>query len=208
MGQLAYLAHETRPDIAWAVSRLASSLAAPTKGGWERVKRLLRYLAGTRNLGLCYKPSSEPLRVETYVDSSFAADTNKGKSITGFVAYISGGPVLWKSHLQSTIADSRNASEYIALYESAVASVSLHNLLNEMGITIEGTCLIHEDNDGSRRLAMSGLGQKKSRHLLTKYHYVQELCKENMVKVKRIAYSEQQADLLTKGSHTGKVHSH
>ncbi len=73
---------------------------------------------------------------------------------------------------------------------------------------LEDTCLIYEDNDGSRRLAMNGMGQKKARHLETKYHYVQELCRQNKVKVVRIPTGEQTADLLTKGSHTTKVHSH
>ncbi len=208
LGQLAYLANGTRPDIAWAVSRLASNISAPTKGGWDRAKRVLRYLNGTRGFGLQYKPCHDPLTVETYVDSSFATDKNKGKSITGYITHINGGPILWKSHLQSTVADSPNASEYIALYESAVASVSLRNLLSEIGVTLNGTCLIHEDNDGSRRLAMSGLGQKKARHLSTKHHYVQELCRNHEVKVARIASGEQPADLLTKGSHTGKMYSY
>ncbi len=67
--------------------------------------------------------------------------------------------------------------------------------------------MIYEDNDGSRRLAMNGMGQKKARHLETKHHYVQELCRLNRVKVVRIPTGEQPADLLTKGSHTGKMHS-
>ncbi len=60
LGQLAYLANGTRPDIAWAVARLASEIIAPTKGGWERVKRLLRYLNGTRDSGLHYGPTERP----------------------------------------------------------------------------------------------------------------------------------------------------
>ncbi len=208
LGQLSYLANGTRPDLAWAVNRTASGMAAPTKGKWERIKRLLRYLNGTKNLGLWYRPRSEGAKVETYVDSSFAADNNKGKSITGYIVYVNGGPIAWKSHLQDTVADSPNASEYIALYEAAKESVSLHNLLNKAGLKLEGTCLVHEDNDGSRRLAMCGMGQKKARHLDTKYHYVQELCKLGKVKVARVATKDQPADLLTKGSHTGKTHEH
>ncbi len=42
------------------------------------------------------------------------------------------------------------------------ARVILHNLMKESGINLEDTCLIHEDNDGSRRLAMNGMGQKKA----------------------------------------------
>ncbi len=121
---------------------------------------------------------------------------------------IGGGPVIWKSHLQSTVADSPNAAEYIALYESAVASVSLHNLVSEIGIELTKTCVIYEDNNGSRRLAMDGMGQKKARHLETKHHLVQELCSQGKVTVERIPTKDQPADLLTKGSHTGKQFSH
>ncbi len=206
LGQLAYLANGTRPGITWAVARLASGISEPTKGQWERIKRLLRYLNGTKDLGLFYKASNEPLRLETCVDSSFAVDVRNGKSVTGYVTYLNGGPILWKNHLQSTVADSPNAAEYIALYESAVTSMGLHNLVKECGVSLEGTCLIHEDNDGSRRLAMNGMGQKKSRHLLTKNHYIQELCRDKKVEVVRIASGEQPADLLTKGSHTCKAH--
>ncbi len=74
LGQLAYLANGTRPDLAWAVSRLASKISSPTRGAWERIKRLLRYLNGTKELGLHYEPSDAPLELETFVDSSFAVD--------------------------------------------------------------------------------------------------------------------------------------
>ncbi len=208
LGQLAYLANATRPDITWAVARLASGIQEPTRGQWERVKRLLRYLSGTKGLGLKFIPCKELLKLETFVDSSFAVDSKKGRSVTGFIVYLNGGPVLWKSHLQSTVADSPNAAEYIALYESAVASMGLHNLVKESGMILEETCKIYEDNDGSRRLAMSGMGQKKARHLQTKHHYVQELCGTGKVKVLRIPTGDQPVDLLTKGSHTGKLHAY
>ncbi len=78
-------------------------------------------------------------------------------------------------------------AEYIALHEAAVSSVGLHNLVNEVGIKIEDTCELFEDNDGARRLAMSGMGQKKARHLQTKHHYIQELCREGRVKVLRVS---------------------
>ncbi len=86
--------------------------------------------------------------------------------------------------------------------------MGLRNLLKESGIPLEETRIIYEDNDGSRRLAMNGMGQKKARHLETKHHYVQELCGKNVVKVVRVPSGEQPADLLTNRSHTGKVHSH
>ncbi len=114
---------------------------------------------------------------------------------------------MWKSHLQSTIADSSQAAEYIALYEAAVSSMGSSNLLSELGVST-GSPTLWEDNDGSRRLATSGLGQKKGRHLKIKYHYVQQLCKEIQVEVKRVDGDEQTADILTKGSHRAQTFSY
>ncbi len=206
LGQLAYLANGTRPDLTWAVSRLASEISSPSKGAWERIKRLLRYLNGTKELGLRYKPNEGALELETFVDSSFAADKRRGRSVTGFVTYLNGGVIIWKSRLQDTVADSPNAAEYIALYDSAKAKMGLRYLFEVIGERVEGSCTIHEDNNGARRLAMDGMGQKKCRHLPIKYHFIQELCKTKEIKIVRVSTAEQQADLLTKGSHSSKSH--
>ncbi|KAF7835572.1 Copia protein [Senna tora] len=55
MGSLQYLTN-TRPDIAFAVSKLSQFLAQPTKTHFQGVKRF-RYLKGTSELSLHFKPS-------------------------------------------------------------------------------------------------------------------------------------------------------
>ncbi len=201
LGQLIYLSTATRPDIAFVVGKLSASMSKPTKGTWRRLKRVLKYLSGTKYLGITYSKCQQNPHLDTYVDSSYRTDPNKGKSATGYVTKLAGGPIVWKSHLQSTIADSSQAAEYIALYEAAVSSMGSLNLLSELGVST-GSPTLWEDNDGSRRLATSGLGQNKGRHLEIKCHYIQQLCKEKQVEVKRVAGDEQTADILTKGSHT------
>ncbi len=208
LGQLAYLANGTRPDLSWAISRLASENNEPTKGGLGRIKRILRYLVGTVNLGIMYKNNNEIMDIRTYVDSSFSVDKVKGRSNTRYVTYLNGGPVIWRSRLQKTVADSPNTAEYIALHEAATASVGLYNMVNEIGIKVEKRCKLFEGNDGARRLAMHGMGQKKARHLSSKYHKVQELCEKGEVIILRVATEDQPTDLLTKGSHSCKQYSY
>ncbi len=99
------------------------------------------------------------------------------------------------------MADSPNAAEYISLHEASVATISIRNLIREIGLLTQ-VPIIHEDNDGARRLAMTGMGQGKARHLMTKHHYVQDLCRDGEIVVKRVSTNDQPADLLTKGSHT------
>ncbi len=54
IGALMYLANSTRPDIAFAVNLLARHSGAPTKRHWTRGKQILRYLNGTKDLGLFF----------------------------------------------------------------------------------------------------------------------------------------------------------
>ncbi len=93
VGQFMYLANVTRPDISFAVSRLASNMQAPNEGDWERAKRVLKYLNGTRNMSIMYKKrqnGTKPMGLETYVDASFAIDKRKGRSITRYVVHLEG----------------------------------------------------------------------------------------------------------------------
>jgi Reverse transcriptase (RNA-dependent DNA polymerase) len=54
LGELQYLANCTRPDIMFAVNRLTAYTANPSLQHYGAVKRILWYLAGTRNLGITY----------------------------------------------------------------------------------------------------------------------------------------------------------
>ncbi len=76
--------------------------------------------------------------------------------------------------------------------------------MSELRIKVNHPPTLYEDNDGVRRLAKSGMGQKRARHLMMKLHYVQDLCKGGLIDVVRVSGKEQPADILTKGSHTVK----
>ncbi len=88
-----------------------------------------------------------------------------------------------------------------------MTSMGILHLMAEIGHEVTPPTL-HEDNDGCRRLATAGMGQKKARRLDAKYHYIQELCEKGFVKVVRIKTKDQPADLLTKGRHTAKEHTY
>ena len=60
IGALMYLANSTGTHIAFAVNLLARHSATSTKCHWVGVKIVLRYLNGTRDLGLFYNRNQDP----------------------------------------------------------------------------------------------------------------------------------------------------
>jgi hypothetical protein len=55
VGSLLYLSVCTRPDIAQAVGALTKYMAKPTTAHWQAAVGVVRYLAGTKSMGICFK---------------------------------------------------------------------------------------------------------------------------------------------------------
>ena len=55
-GSLIWLSTRTRPDITYAQSRISSMATKAPKTALMEGMRVLRYLQGTKNVGLCFKP--------------------------------------------------------------------------------------------------------------------------------------------------------
>ena len=105
IGSIMYAMLCTRPDIACALSMTSRYQSDPGEGHWIVVKNILKYLRRTKDKFLVYE-GSEELVVSGYTDASFQTDKDDFRSQSGFVFYLNGGAVSWKSSKQSTVADS------------------------------------------------------------------------------------------------------
>lgn len=98
-----YLSTKMRPDIAYAVSCVscvARFCAKPTKEHWTAIKRILRYLKGTHNLGLVYKEDT-PAVSTRYSDADWAGDVGDRKSTSGYVFLVGCTAISWRSSKQT-----------------------------------------------------------------------------------------------------------
>ncbi|GLI71481.1 hypothetical protein VaNZ11_016622 [Volvox africanus] len=114
VGELNYLAVSTRPDLAYALSVLSRSMSKPTRAAMSAAKGVLRYLAGTQEMGLRF-PGGQGLQLDGYSDSDWAGDTATRRSTTGYVFRVNGTAISWSSQLQCTVAVSSVEAEYQAL---------------------------------------------------------------------------------------------
>jgi hypothetical protein len=104
VGSLQYLSH-TRPDISFSVNRVCQFLSNPTTEHWSVVKRILRYLHDTIDMGLCFTKSGAPL-LSAFSDADWAGDADDRRSTGGFAVFFGGNLISWSSRKQSTVSRS------------------------------------------------------------------------------------------------------
>jgi hypothetical protein len=196
IGSLLYLMLGTRPDIAFAVTKMAQFAANPSEDHLNRALYICRYLVGTRSYRLTYDGGAgQGLSATT--DSDWAADVNDRRSQTGFFLRLAGGPISWTSRAQKTIALSSTEAEYMALSDCSRQVVWVHTLLGELGYSLK-PIPICGDNQGSIFIASNPVTEKRSKHIDIRYHYVREVIRRKIVEVYFIEGEENPADLLTK----------
>ena len=132
IGSLMYLVTCTRPDLAFSVSFLSRFSSHPLKSHHTAVKRVFRYLAGTRNVSLMYHrlSTSVPLMLTGFSDADYASCRDTRRSVTGYVFMLNGCAISWLSKKQSSISASTTESEYMALSTTAQQALWYTNALS------------------------------------------------------------------------------
>ncbi|GJY87796.1 retrovirus-related pol polyprotein from transposon TNT 1-94 [Tanacetum coccineum] len=102
IGILMYLMNCTRPDLAYAVSRLSRYTNNLGYKYWESMTRVLRYIRYTQEYGLHY--TRYPAIIEGYSDANWISDIKDSRSRSGYVFTLGGGPTSWKSFRQTVIS--------------------------------------------------------------------------------------------------------
>jgi hypothetical protein len=174
LGELQYLANTTRPDIAFTINRLASYTANPSMQHYTILKRVLRYLAGTRDYGITYRKSLRPsLPLIGFADAAFM-NREESKSTTGIVFLSSGGAILWRSKKQTLTAQSSTEAEYIAFATAGNEMCWIRNLYKELGFALDSPTPIKCDNDSAIAMSNNLFLSKGSQHIDLKWHTIRE----------------------------------
>ena len=196
IGALLYLSTRTHPDISYAVGMLSRRSANPSVSDWKALKRVMRYIAGTENLALKFKhQSNEEFKLAAFSDADWAGDAKDRKSTSGMVITVNGSIVAWASKKQTSIALSSTESEYIALSQCGKEVKWFRQILEELGMKVNGPTVLFEDNSGAISWAS---GSKRTEHVDIKFHYIRDLVENAVVTMKYCPTERMIADVMTK----------
>ena len=122
-------------------------MSAPKAKHWTAIKRIFRYLKGTRQFKLTYGGSPELLhnKINIYCDANWGSDYD-WKSISGYVIIIAGEAIAWSSKKQNTVAPSTPKAEYIAATHVAKQVLWHQSLFTELKFPLSTPSIIFLDN--------------------------------------------------------------
>jgi len=198
IGGLRYLVH-TWPDLAYAVGYLSRFMETPHEEHLVAVKRVLRYVAGTRHQCLYYTRREEGrARLRGFSDADMAGDIDTRKSTTGIIFFLGGNIITWQSSKQKVVALSSCEAEYIAAATAACQGVWLARLVKDMTGVEPGAPELKVDNQSAIALSKNPVHHDRSKHIDTRFHYIRECIDENRIVLGHVSTEEQLADILTK----------
>lgn len=175
LGQLAWLARCTRPDIAFAVAYLSRFSNSTTLGKEHRAAlfNLLAYLRARREFEFKLgndEDTSEPHITRAYSHGFMAPALDK--SHIGWGLLLDGSTVDWASH-KSNVAATGLEADLVAQGEAAHRLSWLHDLLTELGIVVSEYGLLFGDNCSvvNNQAALVEVF-KRNQHVLAEYQYM------------------------------------
>jgi len=195
IGSLLYLMLGTRPDIAFAVTKMSQFAANPTQEHFDKALYICRYLVGTADYDLQYKRSGNGLIA--YADADWGSDTNTRRSISENLVMLADGTISWTSKAQKTIALSSTEAEYMSISDASRQLVWIHSLLGELKIPIKSIPLCG-DNQGSIFTAANPVTEKRTKHIDIRYHFIREVIDSGIVTLHFVETNNNSADMLTK----------
>lgn len=202
IGSVNFSAVITRPDIAFAASKLSEFLINPSSQHIEAANGLLRYLAHTKEYVIEY--DGEIINSNTIFlvssDAAFADDLETRYSSQGYCFKLFGGLIDWKASKQRTVTTSSTEAELLAVSNTGKELLWWNRFFEAIDFHLNMTPHIQCDNRQTIRAFTNEPGQfsTKLRHVDVHRHWLRQEVQKASILIRWTPSLKVIADGLTK----------
>jgi hypothetical protein len=131
---------------------------------------------------------------------NFAGDRETRKSVFGFITFLCGAPISWKSKGCHSVTLSSPEAEYYAGSETAKEMMFIKSILETIGEKdkLHLLMLLCMDNTGAIHLSNNQAFGSRTKHIDICTHYVRNLINEEIIKTLFVKSENNAADIFTK----------
>jgi len=195
-GALQYLTI-TRPDLTFVVGQIYQYMHAPTTKHFNILKKLIRYVNETVNLGMKIIHATQT-KLTVFSDADWAGYPLTKRSTTGMCVFFGSNCISWGIRKQKKISKSSTEAEYRAMFAATAEITWITHLLRDLGVRMSETPQIFCDNLSALQLTINPKFHKKSKHFKLDFHYIREKVAQEQLVSRFIRSEEQVVDLFTK----------
>ncbi|GJV54474.1 RNA-directed DNA polymerase, eukaryota [Tanacetum coccineum] len=197
LGGLQYLTF-TRPYLSYAVQQVCLYMHDLREPHFAALKRILRYVQGTLELGLQLYASATTSLVG-YTDADWAGCPSTRRSTSGYCVFLGDNLLSWSTKRQHTISRSSAEAEYRGVANVVAETAWIRNLLHELHSPLLTATLVYCDNVNAVYMSANPLQHQRTKHFEIDIHFVRDMVKAGHVRVLHVPSRFQYADIFTKG---------
>jgi hypothetical protein len=142
-------------------------------------------------------PENPRYRLVAYGDASFAVGESK-QSVSGFVIFLNGVPILWGSLKQTIVVDSSCSAEFVGASIACKQLLHAENMVNFFGFSCPKPYRFYTDSQACLHIATNAARLGNVRHLQIRYHLVRCCVSVGDIEMVFCVTEEMVADLFTK----------
>jgi hypothetical protein len=170
------------------------------KAHQKALLRAIKFVEQTQERKLVLSPECDKLEweIKAFSDSDFAGDSDTRKSVSGYIIYLNGAAISWRSKGQKSVSLSSTEAEYMAISEVAMEILYIVGILKFLDVAINYPIEVNVDNVGAVYLSKNATTGNRTKHIDTRYHFVREYVEDGIVKVVFVRSENNDADIFTK----------
>ena len=202
---LLYLLKYSRPDLSNPIREVAKVMDGVMQGHQKCLSRMIKFVLETRNKALKIEPSDWDFTdreiiwiLQAYSDSDWVKDTKTQRSVTGYIIYLNGCAVVWKSRLQQNVTLSSLEAEYCTGSEMVQGILYVKMILEFLGVKVKLPIIVHIDNLGAIYMGNNEMSGTCACHIDCRFHFVKEFIEDGIIKVIFIRSEQNDADIFMK----------
>ena len=204
LGMLIFLLR-TRPDVAYAVNRLATRASNCTQKDYDCLCQVANYLYTTAHLELVYNTRdpaqrSAVVKLFAYSDAAFLTHADS-KSHSGIHFTLGEGTGVFhaRSQKQKMVTLSSTEAEVYAAIECAKDAIFFRDVLSELGYKQLEPTTLFIDNKSAIALSKPLTGDhRKVRHFKARLNFLIEQVEQQVLKLEHLEGTVHPSDILSK----------
>jgi len=171
IGSILYVT-ASRPNVMFSVCMCARFQASPRESHLKAIKRILRYLKHTQNVGL-WCPKGARFELIGYSDSNYAGCKVERKSTLGTCQLLESSLVPWSSKKQNSVSLSTAKAEYISVGSCCAQLLWMKATLSDFGIKFKNMPLLC-DNESAMKLTNNLVQHARTKHIDVRHHFIRD----------------------------------